>query len=166
MFAGRYKSSMDKKGRVVIPRAFRQVTPDTVWTRAVLTSGLDSCLFLYKFSAWEDLIGAKALQTSGLPDVELMLFQRLFAGSGHVVEVDQFNRIVVPQELRDEAALEDDCVWVGAVSRAELWSARNWDAYRSENRGKLREIWDRISRRGQVSRASTDAGAAQGTEGE
>jgi len=161
MFAGRYKGSMDKKGRVVIPKPFREAKTHTVWTHGVLTSGLDGCLSLYTFPDWEQLIQSSQLKTAGLPDVEMMLFQRLFAGSGHVVEVDQFSRIVVPQELREEAELAGDCVWIGALNRAELWSADRWQAYRKDNKDKLKDIWDQIAQRGRTIEADTNVNTAQ-----
>ena len=165
MFAGRFKSNMDKKSRLVVPKPFRQADPHTVWTHGVLTSGLDGCLFLYALSDWEDLVKSPALKTAGLPSVEMMLFQRLFAGSGHVVEVDHFGRILVPQELREEAELGGECVWVGAVSRAELWSASRWKAYCEKNRDTLSNIWDKIAARSNSNETEANAEQVQDPDG-
>jgi MraZ protein len=162
MFEGRYKATMDAKSRLVLPRSFREISRGVKWDEGVLTSGFDDCLFLYTRPQWDELIASPALRVSGLPTVEMMLFQRLFAGSGHPVVVDRFNRIAVPQELREEAGLSGECVWVGAVSRAELWSAERWRQHMEQSRGKLREIWDQIALRGQKTEADTHGQVVQG----
>lgn len=159
MFAGRYKNKIDDKGRIVIPKAFREIEDGAQWGKGVLTCGLDGCLFLYALGDWKKLISSESLQTAGLPDLEMMRFQRLFAGSGHIIDVDQFNRIVVPQELRQEAGLERECVWLGAINRAELWSAKGWSDYRAKHKDILENTWDRISKRGQAEEANDNVGA-------
>jgi len=161
MFAGRYKTVVDAKGRAVVPKPFRQVTPDTVWVRAMLVNGLEDCLFLYTVDDWNRLMAAVAQRSAGLPDVDTMTFQRLFAGSCHTVEADGFGRIVIPLEFREEFGLQGDCVWVGAVDRAELWALDRWNSYRQQSRNALKNIWDKMSRRGHQAEAGTHAPPTQ-----
>ena len=49
MFIGEYKYSIDEKKRLAIPPKFRQV----LGKKAVITKGLDQCLFLYSEKEWE-----------------------------------------------------------------------------------------------------------------
>jgi len=148
VFTGRYRATVDQKGRVSVPTAFRTLpeNEDAEWKNAILTSGLDDCLFLYTTKEWNRLMAAVQERTSALPSLDVMLFQRLFAGSGTKVSIDRSYRIVIPQELREEAGLAGECVWVGAIDRCELWSLEGWDDYRKNNRNMLQEVWKNLSK--------------------
>ena len=49
MFIGEYTYSIDDKKRLAIPPKFREV----LGKKAVITKGLDTCLFLYPIKEWE-----------------------------------------------------------------------------------------------------------------
>ena len=51
MFIGEYNHSLDDKGRMAIPVKFRR----ELQKGAVVTRGLDNCLFLYTKTEWEKL---------------------------------------------------------------------------------------------------------------
>jgi len=48
MFIGEYTYSIDEKKRLAIPAKFRQL----LGQKAVITRGLDQCLFLYPAKEW------------------------------------------------------------------------------------------------------------------
>lgn len=48
MFMGEYQHSLDSKGRLIIPAKFREELGEN----AVMTRGLDNCLFLFPQSEW------------------------------------------------------------------------------------------------------------------
>jgi len=41
-------------------------------------------------------------------------------------------RVTIPQPLRDYAALQRDCVVIGANTRLEIWDAAAWEAYEAD----------------------------------
>lgn len=51
MFMGEYQHSVDNKGRLIIPAKFRE----DLGENAVMTRGLDNCLFLFPQSEWKIL---------------------------------------------------------------------------------------------------------------
>ena len=51
MFIGEYQHSIDEKGRLAIPVKFRKLLEKG----AVVTRGLDGCLFVYPAKAWQGL---------------------------------------------------------------------------------------------------------------
>ena len=53
MFIGEYTYSIDEKKRLAIPAKFRQL----LGKKAVITRGLDQCLFLYPAKEWGNLTG-------------------------------------------------------------------------------------------------------------
>ena len=59
MFIGEYTYSIDDKKRLAIPAKFRQL----LGRKAVITRGLDQCLFLYPDKEW----GILAKKLSQLP---------------------------------------------------------------------------------------------------
>jgi len=51
MFIGEYQHTIDAKGRLAVPASFRL----KLKKGAVVTRGLDNCLFLYTQSEWKKL---------------------------------------------------------------------------------------------------------------
>ena len=51
MLSGKYKHTIDAKGRVIVPIRFREDLGDTF----VVTRGLDECLALYSMQEWSGL---------------------------------------------------------------------------------------------------------------
>src|SRR6266571_4252558 len=47
----------------------------------------------------------------------------------YVFPEQEFGRITIPASLREYAALQRDCVVIGANTRLEIWDAAAWDAY-------------------------------------
>ena len=73
MFIGEFQHNLDEKGRLAIPAKFRA----DLKRGAVVTKGLDNCLFLYTKTAWEELINSKLnllLKSSILGDSQVEIF--------------------------------------------------------------------------------------------
>jgi MraZ protein len=51
MFIGEYNHSLDEKGRLAVPVKFRSKLSEG----AVVTRGLDNCLFVYPMDEWQKL---------------------------------------------------------------------------------------------------------------
>ena len=51
MFMGEYQHTLDTKGRLIIPARFRE----ELGASAVITRGLDNCLFLFPLMEWQVL---------------------------------------------------------------------------------------------------------------
>jgi len=43
-------------------------------------------------------------------------------------EVDKQGRILIPNKLREQAGLEKDIVFVGVLSKIEIWSKEKWES--------------------------------------
>ena len=53
----------------------------------------------------------------------------MFFASAHDDVPDKQGRVTVPGPLREYAALERECVVIGANTRVEIWDAAAWSAY-------------------------------------
>ncbi len=120
MFMGTYEHSIDTKGRVIIPAKFREQLGDSF----VVTLGLDGCLFVYPENEWQDFV--KELRE--LPgSKEARKLQRYFMAGAAPCDVDKQGRVLIPASLREKAGLEKDIVFVGVMSKIEIWSKELWD---------------------------------------
>jgi MraZ protein len=126
MFLGEYQHTLDPKGRVILPSAFRGELEDGL----VMTVGLDNCLTVHPSTEWDRVIAElRALRTT---DRRERQFARVVTGLAHPEELDRQGRITIPARLREYAGLSKDIAVVGADNRVELWDAARWEAYRDE----------------------------------
>ena len=56
-------------------------------------------------------------------------YSRVFFASASDEIPDKQGRITIPLSLRNYAALERDCVVIGANTRLEIWDATAWNTY-------------------------------------
>lgn len=120
MFMGEYNHTIDTKGRVAVPSKFRETLGETF----VVTLGLDGCLFVYPNHEWENFVS----KLSSLPgNKEARQLQRYFMAGATECEVDKQGRILIPAKLRDQAGLNKDIVFVGVLSKIEIWSKERWE---------------------------------------
>lgn len=124
MFLGEYQHTLDPKGRLILPSAFREELKDGL----VMTVGLDNCLSLHPLADWQRVVEhLRALRTT---DRRERMFARMMTSSAHAEEPDRQGRITIPARLRDYADLTKDVTVVGADARLELWQTQAWDSYR------------------------------------
>lgn len=118
---GEYNHSIDTKGRIIIPSKFRETLGDEF----VVTQGLDGCLFVYPNDEWMNFV----TQLKNLPgSKEARQLQRYFMAGAATCEVDKQGRILIPNKLREQAGLEKDIVFVGVLSKIEIWSKEKWES--------------------------------------
>ena len=71
MFVGEFAHSIDDKGRLAVPIKFR----GTLTEGAVVTKGLDGCLFLYTRKEWDKL--AEKINNMPISQSNARAFSRL-----------------------------------------------------------------------------------------
>jgi MraZ protein len=123
MLKGEFEYTLDDKGRVVIPPRFRRQVGD----RFVVARGFDGCVVLYPESEWKT-VGDK-LKSEPLGKLR---FVRYLVGSAVEAEADRQGRFVLPQPLRDHAAIQREVVVVGLINKLEIWSRERWHQYLKE----------------------------------
>jgi MraZ protein len=117
---GEYQYSVDDKGRVIIPPAFR----DFVDGGMVVTRGLDNCLFVFPMTSWERI--EQHLTALPLTDPDSRNFVRFFYSGAAKAKLDSAGRITLPPPLRSFAKAEGNVVVVGAPNRLEIWNEELW----------------------------------------
>jgi MraZ protein len=135
MLIGEYKHTIDPKKRLSIPVRLRKEIGD----KAVLTRGLDNCLFLFPLKEWEQFAEKLAKLPFGQQDTRG--FVRFFLSGASEVEFDQLGRMLVPDHLKDHAALKKGVVIAGVFNRLEIWDEEKWTG----NKGNFEKNNDRIA---------------------
>ena len=142
MFIGEYQHNLDDKGRLAIPAKFRA----ELKKGAVVTRGLDSCLFLYTKSEWAKL--AEKLAALPFSQSNSRAFARLMLAGAMEVDVDAQGRMVLPEYLRTFATLKKNVIVAGLYSRVEIWDEANWNKYKTQTESQSNEIAERMAELG------------------
>jgi MraZ protein len=142
MFIGEYSYNIDPKKRIAIPSKFREDFSG----RAVITRGLDKCLFVYPMKTWEDLsskLGSLPMGESGTRS-----FVRLMLAGAVDVDIDKFGRVLIPDYLKEYAGLKKEVVIAGLYNRLEIWDSENWKKYKEEAEKNTDEIAEQLGKLG------------------
>ncbi len=142
MFIGEYHHSIDDKGRLAVPMKFRE----DLSCGAVVTRGLENCLFLFTAGEWEKLAGKFA--TLPLAQANSRAFARLMLSGAMDLEIDKQGRVVLPDYLRKYAGLKKGVVVAGLYSRLELWDEATWETYKKETEKESSEIAEKLAELG------------------
>jgi MraZ protein len=138
MFMGEYQHSIDEKGRIIVPAKFR----DTLGQTFVVTRGLDSCLFVYPTSEWATL--EQKLKALPLMKSDARAFTRFFFSGATECELDKQGRVNIPNNLREHAKLDKDCIVIGVSNRVEIWSKDAWSQYANASEESFNEIAEKL----------------------
>jgi len=142
MFIGEYQHSIDEKGRLAIPVRFRKQLSGG----AVVTRGLDNCLFVFSSVEWKKL--AEKLAALPMSQADSRAFARLMLAGAVDVRTDGQGRVVIPEYLRKYAGLAKDAVIAGLYSRMEIWDKAAWEKYKAKTEKDAGEIAERMGELG------------------
>ena len=134
MFIGEYQHTIDIKGRMAVPVKFRQ----QLAKGAVVTKGLDSCLFLYPKTEWQKL--APRLAALPIAQANARAFARLMLAGAMEVEIDRQGRTLVPEYLRQYAGMKKKVIVAGLYDRLEIWDETAWNNYKAGTENKSNDI--------------------------
>lgn len=138
MFLGEYSHSIDDKGRLAIPVKFR----NELFGGAVVTRGLDECLFLYTKQEWEKI--AQKIAKLPVSQKNTRAYSRLMLAGAMEVELDKQGRIVLPEYLRKYSGLNKKTVIAGLYNRVEIWDDDKWSDYKKATEKNSDEIAERL----------------------
>ena len=142
MLLGEFRHNLDTKGRVAVPAKFREKMSGG----AIITRGLDNCLFLFDSKEWEVL--AQKLVALPLAQANSRAFARLMLAGAMDVEVDSQGRILIPDYLRRYAELKKEVVLAGLYNRVEVWDKEIWERYKDKTEASSEEIAEKLGELG------------------
>lgn len=120
-FLGEYESTLDAKGRFLLPAGFKKQSPEGS-ARFVVNRGFEKCLSLYPIHNWE-LIFNKINALNDF-DPKVRAFRRYFLNGATIVELDTASRLLIPKNLIEHASLSKD---IGAaINKIEVWNKQQY----------------------------------------
>jgi MraZ protein len=125
-FSGKHYYTVDPKGRIIIPAAFREIITSNYSTKLYITNApFDRCLYIYPLEEWNKL--QEQVRSKPRYDEAIRFFMRRVIASAVEVEMDKQGRILIPAALREDASINADVAIVGQIDRIELWNRVEWN---------------------------------------
>ena len=138
MFLGTHTPRLDDKGRLILPAKYREELSEGL----VLTKGQERCLYVFPESEFGRI--TEALRTAPVTSKAVRDYSRVFFASASDEIPDKQGRITIPPALREYAALQRECVVIGANTRLEIWDATAWETYLDQQEGAFSEASEEV----------------------
>ncbi len=142
MLIGEYNHSLDEKGRLAIPVKFRAILKKG----AVVTKGLDGCLFLYGKDQFTKI--ATSLASLPISQSKARAFSRHMLAGAMDLEFDNQGRITLPEYLREFSKLNKKVIVSGLYDHLEIWDEGLWKKYKEESEKNTNEIAEELGNLG------------------
>jgi MraZ protein len=142
MFYGEYEHSIDRKGRLILPSRFREVAKANFIEKFFVTRGLDKCLFMFGEEEWK--VQEQKFKAMPFTKQEIRKFNRIYFSGAIDIIPDRQGRFIVPQFLKDFAAIKKDVVIIGVSNRIEIWADNVWKEFYSTSRDSFEEIAEKL----------------------
>lgn len=139
MLIGEYTHTLDDKKRISLPVKFRK----SLGKQVVITQGLDSCLFLFTIGEWKKK--SEKLSEMSFLQADHRSFNRYLFGSAQILDVDSNGRILLPDNLKDHANLDQKVTFVGVQDRVELWNEGVWKDYKTRVESQADQLAEKLS---------------------
>lgn len=122
MFQGETAITIDDKGRMAVPTAYRDLVVRDCGGRLVITYNPyeHGCLWLYPVQVWEQVRD----QVNALPNARKVhrSLQLKLVGAATEVELDSNGRVLLPASHRNASGIDKKAVLLGMGNKFELWS--------------------------------------------
>ena len=135
VFRGRFRHTLDDKGRLSIPTKFKDTSKLKDQPCLVVTNHIN-CLWAFGRDDWR--IIEDKISNLPLMDNAVNSFRRYFISGAHECPVKQ-GRITLPPDLREIAGLQKDVMLVGNLKYFEIWDKDRWDNEFNRARGDFQE---------------------------
>src|SRR5512138_3018955 len=121
MFLGQFQHNLDEKGRLMIPARYRELLA----AGAFITQGFDKCLMVMTDVHFKEVYDRINAMNTADPNARLL--RRHILSNAYSVEIDKVGRILVPGNLRQAIALENEAILAGQGEYFEIWNPADWN---------------------------------------
>ena len=137
-FTGRFRYTLDVKGRLNIPAKMRKELAPEANDTFVIIRGFDPCLFLYPEDEWKKFEEKlRQLPTNKESNRQLV---RMITSYAYKDRCDKQGRIALPAELLKIAEINKDVMVVGVLNRIEIWNPERYEGRMKTSEDKYNEI--------------------------
>ena len=138
MFYGEHEHKLDKKGRIIIPSRFREVSKEHYIEKFFVTRGLDVCLFMFPEEEWKSQ--ESKFKALSFTKREARKFNRLFFSGAVEIVPDKQGRILIPPYLKHYAGIKKEIMIIGVSNRIEIWSKDKWEEFYGTSKESFEDI--------------------------
>jgi mraZ protein len=121
-YVGKYNHQLDQKNRLRIPSRLKA----SLGNDFVILRGTRGCLFIYSRAEFEEKYESRVNEISISDESENDALIELL-GTVSFPEEDNQGRFVLESNLRKLAKIEKNVVFVGVLTRIELWSEEEYE---------------------------------------
>jgi MraZ protein len=122
MLRGNHPARIDDKGRLKVPNGFRSLLEAQYGAELFVTSITGEYVKLYPMPVWLEIERKLADVASTHPSKQRFLDRVNFFGQ--VVTLDRQGRVVIPQLLRESAAMNGEVSVLGLQNHLAVWSQK------------------------------------------
>lgn len=129
LFTGEHRNKVDRKGRVSLPADFRAELPEED----------GRYIYIYPSPKWETALEAidraqlesltENIDSFGKYTQEQEYFTTTILGRARKLSIDAEGRIVLPEDFRNAARIEETAVFIGAGRQFHIWQPDLYAAY-------------------------------------
>ena len=146
MFIGRYRHTIDPKGRLSVPARYRDELAKYESGGLILVPN-EASLEVHPYEAWERLVSA--INEQSRFDAEVRRLGRLYISRAKEAELDGAGRMLLPADSREQAGLAKDVMIVGpGRDYFEVWDRTRFEEYERSNGDGLPAGFERLSQLG------------------
>ncbi len=120
MFRGSAPTKIDDKGRLKVPTGFRRELEERYGRDVFITSVMGDAALVYPLDVWKGV----EERLAKLPSTDRTRRRYLERVSyfGQQAQLDAQGRVLVPQILRDRAAMAGEVIVSGRLDHLEVWN--------------------------------------------
>jgi MraZ protein len=126
-FIGEYESTVDAKGRFLLPSGFKKQLPEGESAIFVLNRGFEQCLTLYPIQSWNPIF--QKISSLNDFDPKVREFRRIFLNGAIQIELDSAGRLLLPKNLAEYAGLGKDIILASAMNKIEIWDKAKYQQF-------------------------------------
>jgi len=139
---GTFDSTLDDKGRVVIPASLR----DSYTGNLVITQGSEDCVWIMTDSIYQNFLSTLDNLDNSLSNDEIEAFRYHHEAPARYVEVDpKTGRIPVPAALRSYAKLSRDCLLLSIDEHLEVWNKDEYSLFSGKTQNVVKEAKKKLA---------------------
>ncbi len=145
-FFGTFEYTIDAKGRLAVPVAFRKkLGPDE--DTFIFAPGRFHTIEVHPYKEWEDYEN-RVLRYQPEHTEEAQRFTTLLYATSGEAELDVQGRILVPKHLRDWAGINQEVIITGAGKFFLIWEPERYRQFVNESMPRYQKDRDEATRQG------------------
>src|SRR6185295_3962826 len=141
-YLGEFPSTVDPKGRFLLPGGLKKQIPVKEQKVFVIHRGIEKHLVIYTRKEWSRI--SEEVNKLNLYVKKNREFIRMFNRGATDMELDGTNRLLLPKSLMEYAGIEKDIVLFAYGNRIEVWSQREYNKMLKEDKSDFSRLAEEV----------------------